>query len=441
MAKRKAVPPVARPAGKQRLVEVGKDILILLLTCSALFLAWQTPLVNQFRGLVSPPAEGARPAAGLPKEAVEPYGVTARNSKGLYGTVYHGTQTARTFEQISPLLEEGFATAGASERITRRQWQGHLEEPGVYCVFQGAPPLNILGAWLGEGEGTFEGNAQALLLSWDGGRVWLSWRDGESYYRCPTQVAYEGHMDSILESFDPNGAAFAYSLAQTDRAYASVDPDTLIPMTFSQPREYTASTPDLVGNRETLEQLLSTLGFSSGVGSAYEVSGGLAINEGGDRLRVSSDGTVVFHAGDEVRYPVASLGERPTAEEAAMAAWLLLDQAVTAWKGETDYVLTGVEETPEGWQVTFHCCLEGIPLRVGTEGWCASFTVAGQALRDFTLTLRSYTPTGEAVLLPGPRLAAAAMGSQSYRDSGKRLILCYHDTGAAILSAGWTAEE
>ena len=39
MPRRKQSPPVAKPTGRRRLIEIGKDILIVALTCSALFRA------------------------------------------------------------------------------------------------------------------------------------------------------------------------------------------------------------------------------------------------------------------------------------------------------------------------------------------------------------------------------------------------------------------
>ena len=441
MMKNKRSPLVARPTKRRRLIELGKDALIEALTCSALFLAWRTPLVTQLRGWVEQPVRAVTATERQPREAVTPYGVAARNSLGLYGAIYDEEQVRRAFEQLSPLLGEGFATAGGPERIVRRQWQELLERPGIYCAFQGAPALSALSAWIGA-EGTPpEGQAQSLLLAWDGSQVKLCWRDEDGYYLCSTGIAYEGHMDSVLEEFNPNGAAFAYTLAQTDEAYASVDPDVLVPMTVLQPKSYGAFSPDLVGSQESLEQLLTALGFQSGVGSAYEVGGGLAINESGDRLRIGGDGTVTFHAGEEIRYPVAHRGEQPTGEEAAMAAWTLLEKAAAPWKGETVFVLTGVEETAAGWSVTFYSRLNGIPLRTGAEGRCAAFTVKDGAISDFTLSLRSYESTGETLLIPGQRLAAAAMNASLYQNSGRRLTLSYIDGGGAFLTAGWTAEE
>ena len=124
-----------------------------------------------------------------------------------------------------------------------------------------------------------------------------------------------------------------------------------------------------------------------------------------------------------------------------MAAWGLLNRASAQWKGDAVFVLTGVTETAGGWIITFHSRLEGVPVLTGAEGWCASFTVRGGAVSDFTLSLRSYEPTEETLLIPGQRLAAAAMNAPFHQDSGKKLTLCYSEGAGAFLTAGWTAEE
>lgn len=438
MARHRKQPQVAAPTGKRLAVELAKDLVIAALTCSAVVLALQTPMARQVRGWVSHEEVAPQPQIQRIEEAVIPYGIAARNSLGLYGVSYDEALVNRAFESLSPYLGEALATAGGAETVSVRQWQALLEKPGVYCALQGSPPLEALSAWLGGG-GSLTGEAQALLVAWDGSQVWLGWRDGERYYRSRTQVAYEGHLSGALEEFSPNGAAFAYSLAETDEAYQTLDPWVLVAMTTPQPQEYTASSPDFVGDEGALQQLLTALGFQSGVGSAYQSGKDLAILESGDRLRVGSDGSVVFHAGEEIRYAVACAGEEATAAEAAFAAWELVNRAAAPWKGETAYLLTGVKKTETGWSVEFQGRLKGIPLLTGTDGECARVEVEGRSIQSFSLTVRSYAAGEGSWLLPGERLAAAAMNSLPGK--GRKLVLCYSDNGGQALSAGWIAEE
>ncbi len=438
MARRKWSPPMARPTARQRVVELCKDALILALTCSAVLLALQTPMFSQMQDWMAEPAEPVSTVDQPRYEAVAPYLVSVRNGMGLYGVSYDENLVGRAFDRISYLLGEGFATAGTAESMTRRQFQELMEAPGLYCAFQGTPPMSVLSDWLGSGQ-DISGQAEALLLAWDGTEVWLCWRTGNVYRHARTQVVYEGHLEEVLGEFSPNGAAFAYTLTQYDKTYGTLDPFVLVPMVAPQPQIYAASSPDLVGDREALERVLGSLGFQSGVDFAYESAGELAINENGDRLRLSAAGKVTFHAGEESRYAVSGQGETPTAAEAAETAWELLNRAVGPWKGEMGYVLSGVEATAEGWLVRFQARLGGVPVWTGETGEAAWFSVKGHRISDFSLNLRACAGTGLTATVPGERLAAAAM--DSLPQAGGKLALRYSDNGQLELTAGWVAEE
>lgn len=437
MARRRQSPQVAKPGLRRRVIELGKDVLIVALTCSALLLAAQTPMASQLRELVTP-AEKTAVLTALTEESVTPYGMAVRNSRGLYGVNYDQTAVGTAFRRFAPILGEALSTASAPEKLTQSQWRELLEAPGVCCVFQGAPTLSILSAWTG-GESAPEGQAEMLALGWDGTKAYLAWRDGSDYLCAGTSVAYTGYLETALEEFSPNGAAFAYTLVRNDEAYDTLDPYVLVTMTARRPATYNAVSPDLVGDADALERLLGALGFRSGVGSAYEAAGDLAINESGDRLRVNSSGRVIFHTGGEGRYSVPMAGEKPTAQEAAAAAWEVLGMAAEPWRGEEKYVLTGAEQSGEGWTVTFHARLGGVPVLSGEDGWCAQFTIKNGEISDFVLHLRGYAATGGNGVVLSERLAAAALHSQPHK--GGRLMLCYADAHAAELSASWVAEE
>lgn len=427
-----------RAACPRARVELVKDILIVLLTVSAVLLAAQTPMFHRVRGWIAPAAKLSEPPAVPGRDGIIPYELCVRNSLGLYGVSYDDSLVGQAFDRLSPLLAEGISTASAPERVGRWQWQAFLESPGVYCHFQGTPPISVLCAWLGKGEPQTvpEGNVRWILLAHSGEQVWLAWIDGDGgYYRAKTGLTYANQLEPALEAYVPNGAAFAYTLADSDSAYAALAPFELVSMTSPQPRLWTASAPDLVRDRDALKTLLSALGFRSGMGFAYESGGKLTLNERGDRLRADATGLVTFRAGPNNRYPLASGEETPTAAQAALTAWNLLNRVVAPWKGEAVYILTGVEKVSLGWTVTFQSRLGGVPVLSSEEGSCASFTVGDQGITGFALSLRSYTSGGLPSLLPAQRLAAAALGALP--DSDGRLTLCYPDTAGGTLEAVW----
>lgn len=439
MARRKQPPKVSRPTGKGRAIELLKDLLIVLLTCSAVFLAWQTPMVTSLRGWVAPVAPVVEEPSFSTQEALTPYALRVNTSLGAYGVSYDSDNLARVFQRFTSLLGEALSTADDPGVLTQRGWRSLLEAPGFYCAFQGKVPLSVLSAWLGTGE-TLTGQAEALVLARDGSRLTLAWRDGEDYYRAPTQMAYDAGVTQLLEDFSPNGAAFAYALAADDDAYEALDPDVLLPMNTPQPQIYAAASPDFVGDRAHLSQLLSALGFLSGTDSAYETPGGLTVTESGDRLQLTSAGLVTYRAGEESRYPILSAQEtEPTAAQAAQTAWELLCHIAEAFENSPDYVLTGMEELEGGWAITFGDRLDGIPVSLGEKGYSVRVVTEGRKISEFSLTLRTYTSTDSVTLIPSGRLAAAALRSIPGTDG--KLALRYSDTLSATLTAGWMTGE
>lgn len=435
---RKSPPPVARPTGGRRIVELGKDLLILLLLCSAAILAWQTPMASRFKGWVAGPEQEEVAPALERSQLLEPYAVAVRNSLGLYGASYDAAGVERAFERLTPFFGEALTAAGGGRTLAEEEWQERLARPGAYCVFQSPLPMELLAGWLSEeGETALAGQAGALLLSWGGQEMELCWRDGEVYYAARTAVAYEGYLEPVLEEFSPNGAAYAGALAGSEEVFGRLESDVLVGMTAPQAAAYTAASPDFLGDSGALEQLLSALAFQSG--AAYtDASGGLAINEGGDRLRISPTGTVTFYAGEEERYHVPGSEETVPVLEAALAAGDLLYRVAGPWRGEGEYVLTGAEAVEGGWQLTFHTRLAGVPVITGEEGWCARFVVSGRQIRTFAVQVRGYTAARGNFAVPPERLAAAAMGALP--QAGGRLMLAYTD-GGGTLSAGWVARD
>ena len=437
MPEHQLITPTVRLTRRQRLKELGKDILILLLSVSAVFLAGRTSMVSQLDRLIHSPVESVRPEVRHSSEAAMPYLLAVRNERGLFGTGYDGQLMGESWEQVSGLL--GHALSGADQpiSISESHWRELLENPGIYCAFQGEIPLEALGAWLGA-ESRVTGDARDLVLAWDDGSAWLAWRDGDSCHAVTTDVSWSSELSPVLREFSPNGAAFAYTLSEGEALYENLEPYVLVRMNPAQPLELTGSSPDLLGNREQLRKFLDSMGFESGGVTAYETPEGLALSEGGDRLRVSKEGHVQYHAGEESRYPVASEGESPTRQEAALAAWELATRALSGWKGEGSFVLTGVEPSEKGWLVTLHFRVSGIPVMMHDTGWAARVRTEGRGIADFTINLRTYTVRDTISVVPRERLAAAAL--PSLEGTGGRLMLSYIDNHTETVRAGWVAE-
>ena len=200
----------------KRFKEPLKTLLILLLTASAVFLAWKGSLFAAFfperKAAASPtpePSELSYTASALPLAAA----VTGPG--GLCcGLAYDAEAMAELFEGFSAVLSEALGSAEAPASIGRFTWQDRLEEESLYLDYGFPLPITALAAWVGV-EAAWAGaeTGTAYLLDDNGsGNVRLSYRAGDGrYYECDTAASWTT-LRAQLEEYRPNGAAFAFTL-------------------------------------------------------------------------------------------------------------------------------------------------------------------------------------------------------------------------------------
>ena len=105
----------------RRLVELGKDALILLLTCSALWLTVQSPLITPLQGIFGEEPPQASAGYGQredPQEGELPMAMAANLPGGerggaRYGALYDRTACQALFQQVAGPLVEALSSAGA----------------------------------------------------------------------------------------------------------------------------------------------------------------------------------------------------------------------------------------------------------------------------------------------------------------------------------------
>ena len=148
-------------------------------------------------------------------------------------------------------------------------------------------------------------------------------------------------------------------------------------------------------------------------GFAYE-----AAAEGSDRYRLTGGGVY----------------------EAVEGCWSLAQQTLGQSCGEAFLYLMSVEETGGGgWQVEIGYFLDGVPVRIGEDGWAAWFLVEQGQIVEFQLRFRSYADSSSASVVLPERQAAAAMEAMGH--TGEELLLVYWDSGSdeELVSASWAA--
>lgn len=426
--------------GKSRLLlEVGKDILILLLACSAVYLTMQI----RWGGTLSSGTAGQEADGGIeeqisePVEMVQPVRMAANSTSGgsiiRYGVQYDRQGVEELFRRGANLLTEALSNPGQAQAVSQREWREALTiAPSLYFDLMGQVPLSVLSGWLGGDAGQEQAAVRRLALAVTDGQTVLYYQDEESgrYYAAPAEVVSVSSLESVVSGLSDNGVAFAFEL---EEQYPGLDPCTMLMPDPPRPTVYRASNP--VATDGGLEAMLEALDFPTANNYIYTVAGGQAVLSGNDTLRISSRGEVTYEAaqGEASRYPVSGAG----CYDAVEACRLLAAAALRGQNSAARLVLSQVEAVSGGWQIDFVYCLDGAEVQVFEAGYAARFLVENGEITQFRLQLRSYESTGETSLVLPEAQAMAAMGALELE--GKELLLIYSDNGGETAAAGWAA--
>ena len=420
----------------RRIIEWGKNALIVLLTLSALLLLSMTPLV-QDSGL----AAWLRPgnAGGGASEVSARSGTVLPARLAVYrdgercGLQYDDETMEERFAAFGPLLGEALSGAGEPAPLTEAAWRDRLCRPGACFDFDGAVPLSAMTRWLGGEACPLKGSARRVMLSaGEDDQVALCWQEagGGGFYICSTTLSRSLHLDPALETAPPNGAYFAFEDAELARL---LDPFTLITEGERRGAQYTVMAP--LTTAAGVETLLDALSFNSqnhAPGSSGEV-----YLDGADRLVVRDGSTVTYRAAQGEKYPVESRDGVTSADQAADGARALAERALGPLCGEARLYLLSAEEYGEGWRLRFGYRLGGCAVYLDGEGWAAEFIVQGGYITDFVLRVRGYAADGESVLLLPVDRAAILLPDLTAEK--RELAIRYRDGGGQTVSPHWEA--
>ena len=224
----------------RRLLELGKDLLILALLGLAvvltLYIILPGPMfqfLNGEQSFLHPQASTAALSLLQPEaqEAVRPNLVSVQSENGRTTWQYSFQETDAAYESLGRWLGEALGTSGEAEPVSQEAWLEALSSPGVYYRFPGSVPLRALADWLGAefSRGLGGQTASAFAVSAVGDQVFLSYQAGEETYRCSTQLSPDALL-LALETYGSDGSLFAFEGADVYPQLAAMDPCTLVPL-------------------------------------------------------------------------------------------------------------------------------------------------------------------------------------------------------------------
>ncbi len=439
---------------KRRAVELCKDALIVLLTCSALWLAGQAQLLTPLGNLLGesgPQTTVGQDPAGTQMGSVLPMAMVVNipgqnslaegtalpgESEGIRaGLVHDQAACQELFQQVAGILVETISVAATPEPVDRDQWEEALTgKLGVYMDFQGEMPTTVLSAWLSGGETKLQGSVRRMILTGEEGGTalyYLNEEDG-SYYRCTYDEGDSGAMEQVLEGFTDNGAFYAFESEE----YQSLAPDTLLFPDTPNLEVYTVSNP-VNGGEDSLRELVQDLGFSLNSTNFYSTDEWVA-RSGDDSVRLSDRGVVEYTAGDDNgALPIIST-DGGIVYQSVEACRKTAAALMNGRCGDARLYLSAVRQTKSGLEIDFDYSLNGIPVCFD-QGSAARFLVSEGKIVQFTMHLRGYASSGTTSAVMPPKQALAAFSALDL--DGQELLLTYTDSGGDTVAAGWAARQ
>ena len=423
---------------KRRRIELGKSLLILLLSVSAIYLLTLTPLIQDsgVLGLFARNRENNENITDVTlTAAARPSRLAVNTESGRYAVQYDQTEADELFAYLGPLLGEALISAGRSEAITEYRWRTLLQREGIYFDFSGSIPLSALSGWLQQkGDCILDDSARRMVLvSGSEDEVLLGYESSEDgqFYLCGTGLAMSLHLKPAMDNVTANGAYFAFEGEDWERI---LNPYTLIGGDSSR-KVYDATLPLTAGSAMT--HVLEELSYTGR--NHASVSGGELYLDGNDRLQVLGSGKVIFDAAQGGKYPVATVGEQATVAEAIEAARKLAENTMGLLCGDAELYLISAESVEGGYCIRFGYRLDGSTVWLYDEGWAAEFYVQNNYLTQFTMYFRCYTASGaEALVLPMDKAAAILDGVE---EQSLELVLRYRDGGEAVVKPVWVADS
>ena len=429
---------------RKRLIALGQDLVLVLLTVSALWLLSRTPLFSggwsdRVQAILSAgPQSGGQVQGSDLAESIPSFHavITSEAEYGRWGRLYVPAGDELCL-RLTPLLRDAIGSAaGEGARAAEQTLWDALDQPSVYLDLTVRLPLAAVAACLGAESGDWDLTVRYLALTAEGaGGAMLYLADGEGdIFRYETALPASA-VRELAEDFSPNSAGFAF-----ESYYATLSPYTVLLTELAAPPVLAGEVPPGC----TLDSLLDALDFNTHIMSSYTDPGGAEVVGETPRTLRFAPGGAVSYTGDQTvlspLYRVAAAGEEPTAREVLQAA-AGLARALTEGTGASPLLLCALEETPSGWRVAFRCEAEGIPVYFGDSSRslageeALAVTITGRTVTAFSYRCRSYTPR-EADALFLPPVQAAALASIYPRAD---LTVGYIDDGSGELRAQWLA--
>lgn len=415
---------------EKRWIERIKSLFILLLTVSAVFLAWKTGLFQR----LMPEHEYAAPAEPTPgvssyQVAAEPICAAVTGVPGLIcGVCYDDKAIHEVMQEFRSVLGETLGSASLPVQVEESVWRDALLGPGLFLDYGTPVSLNVLARWMGTTAGFApEQRAYRLLFALpEEDKVDFYYLDeqGRAFF-CET-LALGSTLYAGMNGFLPNGAEFAM---QVD-TLQDCDPYALILRDLPRLPAVTASDECSSAAIQTAADLF---GIRLNAGSSFQEQEDTVYLADEGRLRLEADGAIRYLSADGKDFGGAESEE----DRIELSRSLLARFAdVCGGAGDLQYAASLAEENHVTYRFDYRVSGIRVKLTGGSAGWAV---FRDGRLIELGFRPRTYQITEEMVYRIPPLQAAAASGSIQ-RGSAPELIIS-DPGGDVLLEPVWIMQE
>ena len=407
---------------RKRLLEWGKNVLIVVLVITALMLGSLTGVFGGLRRSDGLQDDAVLPESGGVAAAAMPFVMAVADGHvGRCGVTYGAERIEALYERFSAALGEALGSSGTPEEVTEQQWRAALGGPGVYFDYLYEQPLSVLSAWLGTevtgGAGAHTARRICLALEGDGLALYYVRARSGGFYRCETALSASA-VSARLQEYTSNGASFVWELTEDE----NLDPYALFEEGLQTLSHAEGTNP--IRDTAVSGQLPELFGFAAA--RSYTEEDDTVYVEGDATLRVSSSGAVNYRCYEE---GLELGGAYMSAQAVVEAARALCQRGPGASCGAAKLGLSDVryDQNTNTYTVCFEYAVDGVPVRL-PEGPAAELTVTDGRLQEAAIHFRSYALTTETTTPLPPALAMAAVRAAG----GGEPLLAYVDSVSAV---------
>ena len=414
---------------KNKIIEIGKNLLIVLLMCGVILLSvlcipttslvnipWLSRLLQPLAPLFGiSEAELTYVAQAEPvPDAAQPIAISINNDVGRYTAMWDFASLDDTFSAFSPVLAQSINAAGNFYQVSEQQVQAALSGQSVYFRYGSALPADAIASWLDSELHAAVEDVYGCILAAQDGTISLYFL-GETSYASQTDLPDQLLMP-LLQAYLPDGSAFAFEADQP------LTPLSLLPGSTPSTPVFQFFNPC---DSRFINSLATALGFNPYAETRYiDDHGTDCFSETNSSLEITSSGHLLLQS-EGTRFAASGTDT----EVLVAAARRIMDTIYGDVSSEGRLYLSGVTKAADATVCEFEYVLGGVAVKLSEPAASVRFT--GSAVTEVSAQLYAFSATGKTQYpLPVPQAIRVL-------EDGAPLELAFFPSADGTMTAGW----